>query len=117
MAAIISIRHHHLDKTCDRVRWLEHERRNQTPYHSREISVTLPRFHERSHLHDPHDGPGIDVSPLPPQLETAAMDHAWLRGIVRIPSVMDDLRYDDHARPLCLHHKAAANNKAEWEWE
>ena len=30
---------------------------------------------------------------------------------------MDDIRYDDHGRTLGLHHKAAANDEAELEWE
>ena len=42
---------------------------------------------------------------------------SWLRGCVLIPSVTDDLRYDDHGRTLCLLHKAAANDEAELEWE
>ena len=64
-----------------------------------------------------YDGPGIVVSQLPPQLETAAVDRSWLRGFVLIPSVMNDIRYDDHGRMLCLLHKAAANDEAELEWE
>lgn len=42
---------------------------------------------------------------------------SWLRGFVLAPSVMDDIRYDDHDRTLCLLHKATANDEAELEWE
>lgn len=92
------------------------ERRGQAPYHSRDLTVTIHVSSSETIFTIHHAGPGIDVSQLPAQLETAAVDHSWLRGFVLIPSVMDDLRYDDHGRTLCLLHKAAAS-EAELEWE
>lgn len=101
----------------DDVQTLANERRNQASYNSRCLTVSIHISATETIFKISHDGPGIDVSQLPPQLETAAVDRSWLRGFVLIPSVMDDLRYDDHGRTLCLLHKAAANDEAELEWE
>ncbi len=93
------------------------ERRGQAPYHSRALTVAIHVSSSETIFTIQHDGPGIDVSQLPSQLETAAVDRSWLRGFVLIPSVMDDVRYDDGGRTLCLLHKAATNDEAELEWE
>lgn len=93
------------------------ERRGQAQYHSRALIVAIHVSSSETIFTIQHDGPGIDVSQLPSQLETAAVDRSWLRGFVLIPSVMDDVRYDDGGRTLCLLHKAATNDEAELEWE
>lgn len=105
------------EQSDDDVQTLANERRNQASYNSRCLTVSIHISATETIFKISHDGPGIDVSQLPPQLETAAVDRSWLRGFVLIPSVMDDLRYDDHGRTLCLLHKAAANDEAELEWE
>ena len=105
------------ERSDDDFQTLAAERRGQAPYHSRDLAVSIHLSATETIFKISHDGPGIDVSQLPAQLETAAVDRSWLRGFVLIPSVMDDLRYDDHGRTLCLLHKAAANDEAELEWE
>jgi len=54
-----------------------------------------------------HEGPGIDVSGLPENLEAAASEHAWLAGFVFLPSVMDDVHYENGGRSIVLMKKAA----------
>ncbi len=105
------------ERTDDDFQSLANERRGQAPYHSRCLTVSIHISTSETIFKISHDGPGIDISQLPPQLETAAVDCSWLRGFVLIPSVMDDIRYDDQGRTLCLLHKAAANDEAELEWE
>ena len=105
------------ERSDDDFQTLAAERRGQAPYHSRDLTVSIHISSSETIFKITHDGPGIDVSQLPAQLETAAVDRSWLRGFVLIPSVMDDIRYDDHGRTLCLLHKAAANDEAELEWE
>ena len=105
------------ERTDDDFQTLANERRHQAPYYSRSLTVSIHISTSETIFKIGHDGPGIDVSQLPPQLETAAVDRSWLGGFVLIPSVMDDVRYDDSGRTLCLLHKAATNDEAELEWE
>ena len=119
------IAHHHGNleiplngnRSDDEFQALASERRRQAPYHARSLTVAIQVSAHEVVVTIQHEGPGIDISQLPPQLETAAVDHSWLRGFVLIPSVMDDVRYDDSGRTLCLLHKAATNDDAELEWE
>ena len=106
----------HGNRSDDEFQALASERRRQAPYHARSLTVAIQVSTHEVVVTIQHEGPGIDISQLPPQLETAAVDHSWLRGFVLIPSVMDDVRYDDSGRTLCLLHKAATND-AELEWE
>lgn len=105
------------EQSDDDIQKLATERRIQAPYYSRSLTVSIHISTSTTIFKIGHDGPGIDVSQLPAQLETAAVDRSWLRGFVLIPSVMDDIRYNDLGRTLCLLHKAAANDEAELEWE
>lgn len=101
----------------DEFQTLATQRRSQAPYHERSLTVSIQISTQEIIVTIHHEGPGIDISQLPPQLETAAVDHSWLRGFVLIPSVMDDVRYDNAGRAICLLHKAAANDEAEVEWD
>jgi hypothetical protein len=56
-----------------------------------------------------HEGPGIEVAKLPMNLEAAASDSGWLGGFVMLPSVMDDVHYEDHGRAIVLIKKATAS--------
>lgn len=105
------------EQSDDDVQTLAKERRNQAPYYSRGLTVSVHISTSETSFTIAHEGPGIDVSQLPPQLESAAVDSSWLLGFVLIPSVMDDFRYDDDGRSLFLLHKAASNDESEMEWE
>ena len=119
------IAHHHgnleipldAEKTDEEFQSLADERRGQAPYYSRSLTVSIHLSISETIFKISHNGPGIDVAQLPPQLETAAVDRSWLRGFVLIPSVMDDVRYDDQGRTICLLHKAAENDDGELECE
>ena len=105
------------ERSDDEFQTLADERRGQAPYHSRCLTVSIHVSTTEIIFTIRHDGPGIDVAQLPPQLDASAVDRSWLRGFVLIPSVMDDVRYDDNGRTLCLLHKAASNDDAELECE
>jgi CheY-like chemotaxis protein len=57
-----------------------------------------------------HEGPGIDVTGLPENIEAAAAEHGWLAGFVFLPSVMDDVHYEDGGKSIVLMKKSAHDN-------
>jgi CheY-like chemotaxis protein len=88
-------------------RELAAQRRREAPYSSRTLQVTASVAVDHAIFTIRHDGPGIDVSAFPTDLGVAAVDHSWLAGFVFIPTVMDDVRYEDDGRAICLLKKAA----------
>lgn len=95
------------DLTDRRFRELTAERRREAPFSARTLLVTASVSADHAIFTVHHDGPGIDVSAFPTSFDAAAVDHAWLSGFVFIPTVMDDVRYEDDGRAICLLKKAA----------
>ncbi len=73
------------EQSDDDVQTLANERRKPSSYNSRCLTESIHISATETIFKISHDGPGIDVSQLPPQLETAAVDRSWLRGFVLIP--------------------------------
>ncbi len=91
---------------------LARERRTREPYESRSLLVSAHVTTEQAIFTIRHEGAGIDVTKLPRELESAAADQSWLGGFVVVPSIMDDVRYDDDGRLICLLKKATLAESA-----
>jgi CheY-like chemotaxis protein len=81
-------------------------RRGQAPYTSRSLSISTHLSPEQAIFAIRHEGPGIPFDRVPADLPGAAVDYSWLSGFVLIPTVMDDVRYEDGGRGIALLKKA-----------
>jgi CheY-like chemotaxis protein len=91
------------------------QRSDQAPYASRSMVVEVHVSGAEVVITVSHEGPGIDVAALPDDLEAAAVDKSWLAAFVIVPSIMDDVRYDDGGRTIGLLKKAVLDGAAEFE--
>lgn len=91
------------------------ERSEQEPYALRSMLVEVHVSGAEAVVTVTHDGPGIDIGVLPEDLESAAVDKSWLAAFVIVPSVMDDVRFDDDGRTIGLLKKAVLPDEAEFE--
>lgn len=91
------------------------ERSEQAPYASRSILVDAHVSSAEVIVTVTHEGPGINVAALPADLESAAVDKSWLAAFVFVPSIMNDVRYDDGGRTIGLLKKAVLEEDAEFE--
>jgi CheY-like chemotaxis protein len=78
------------------------ERANDPRYSSRSLVIDAQISPAMATFRITHEGPGIDVSKLPENLEEAAADHGWLGGFVFVPSVMSSVEYTDDGREIVL---------------
>lgn len=62
-----------------------------------------------------YDGAGIDLSRLPPDLESGIADHSWLSGFVLIPAIMDDVMFSKDERRIQLLKRAVRTDNDELE--
>lgn len=86
------------------------ERSNEQPYDGRSLVVDARISPTEAVFAIKHEGSAIEVSKLPVNLEAAASDSGWLGGFVMLPSVMDDVHYEDSGRTIVLLKKAAGTN-------
>jgi CheY-like chemotaxis protein len=84
------------------------QRCSERPYEARTLVIDARISPTEAAFSIEHEGPGIDVSKLPANLEAAASDSGWLSGFVMLPSVMDDVHYENGSRSIVLIKKAAA---------
>ncbi|REJ72392.1 MAG: response regulator [Planctomycetota bacterium] len=108
------IAHHHgnleipLDAGMDDAsfRELAAERRFLLPYSARSLSVSAHVTCEQAIFCVSHEGECIDVGRLPADNESVGGDHLWLSGFAFMPSVFDDVRYEEGGTRICLLKKA-----------
>lgn len=91
------------------------QRSDQPPYASRSIVFDAHISASELIITVTHEGPGIDVAALPSDLESRAVDRSWLASFVMVPSIMDDVRYDDGGRTIGLLKKAVCADDSEFE--
>lgn len=82
-------------------------------YSGRTIEFRAQFSREQAVFTITHDGPGIDWSKLPRDLELRAADQAWLSGFLMLPAVMDDVTCDRDRRSLSLLKKACVDSALE----
>ena len=91
------------------------QRSDQSPYIQRTLLVEAQISSAEAVITVTHEGPGIDIVALPTDLESAAVDKSWLAAFVIVPSIMDDVRYDDGGRRICLLKKAVLAEDLDFE--
>lgn len=86
---------------------LMEKRMSLRPYSTRSLVLDARISPTEATFRVSHEGAGIDVDQLPRDLEAAAADCGWLGGFVLLPSVMDDVHYEDDGRSIVLIKKAS----------
>lgn len=92
---------------------LSEQRRWEEPYATRSIEFRASVNRERADITISHEGPGIDLSKLPDNIEGLAADRSWLGGFLVIPAIMDEVHYaaDGHTIALVKHSRSSQDNE------
>ncbi len=99
------------DSLSDRdVRGLIVQRRDASPGCERSVLFKASINREQAAFVIEYEGPGIDITQLPANLEEMAAEHSWLSGFVLVPAVMDDVEYRGGTRQIALLKRSAAED-------
>ncbi len=85
--------------------WMSQERRREAPWADRVMNFQARVNREKLTVAIEHDGPPIDISQLPDNMDNAAIDRDWLAGFIVLQSVMDKVCYgNDTSRMTMTKH-------------
>ena len=93
---------------------LVQDRSATDPHVYRTIDLQADITREQAEFLIRHEGAGIDEDDLPENLAAEAADRGWLGRFVLLPTVMDDVSFEDEGRTLRL-VKRASGYHAEME--
>jgi len=94
---------------------LANERRSELPMSQRCIDIRVVIDPDQAIFHVLHEGPGIDMTKAPENLELAAADRSWLAGFVMMPAVMDDVEWSADGKEISLLKRAVVSEGDEME--
>jgi CheY-like chemotaxis protein len=87
---------------------LVRERSAEDPYVYRSLDLQAEMSGEQAVFMIRHQGTGIDQNALPENLAAEAADRGWLGRFVLLPSIMDEVSFEDEGRALRLLKRASS---------
>lgn len=83
-------------------------RRREPPFNGRGLVVSAHVTTADATFSIRHEGPGFQVALSLAEFDSDAVDHSWLSGFVFMPTVMDDVRYEDGGKEVRLTKRAVS---------
>ncbi|MEZ6065577.1 MAG: response regulator [Planctomycetaceae bacterium] len=82
------------------------ERERNAPWQDRSLTFQMSVSSSEAVFSVRHEGPPIDVTRLPANLDERASEASWLSGFVILPAIMDDVQFDTGKQGITLLKKA-----------